>query len=358
MGKEGKKKKQIKLKRGLEPELNAVVERAAAGAVDGGDAGPRVGVENSAFARALASGDWHTRERGVRKLHEWLSTRVDAVTGKDLRYLWKGLFYCFWHSDKVPVQMELADRLASFVINLPHRSALLYYENFLDTMAREWSGIDRLRLDKFMTLTRVFLKSAFARMSRQHWHPDTVVPFSEALRKALGKAGSAGYVMTGFTLHIASIFIDELQGICNEDAASPDTVPWDVLAFLIDPFRVLLASSPSKAVVKRVRDSVYVKLTSEALGCLKSVAKGRGGGAGMAYAQADGLAMTEQLFELAALPQIPRMNRDAIYDAINATERLAVYQEDAPLFSGAEGPARGGPPRPPATPPQTPRHHT
>ena len=29
--------------------------------------------------------------------------------------LWKALFYCYWMSDKVPVQRELAERLAALI---------------------------------------------------------------------------------------------------------------------------------------------------------------------------------------------------------------------------------------------------
>jgi hypothetical protein len=58
---------------------------------------------NGGFARALASNDWATRERGLQALTLWLSGHRD-VQEADLMRLWKALFYCFWHSDKVPVQ--------------------------------------------------------------------------------------------------------------------------------------------------------------------------------------------------------------------------------------------------------------
>ena len=59
---------------------------------------------NSSFARALGSSEFHTRERGLQALTLWLSRRPD-VTDKDLLKLWKGVFYCFWHSDSAPVQV-------------------------------------------------------------------------------------------------------------------------------------------------------------------------------------------------------------------------------------------------------------
>ena len=58
---------------------------------------------DSKFARALGSVDYHTREAGLRGMTAWLSRRSD-LEEHDLLKLWKGVFYCYWHSDKAPVQ--------------------------------------------------------------------------------------------------------------------------------------------------------------------------------------------------------------------------------------------------------------
>lgn len=60
----------------------------------------------SKFARALGSVDYHTREGGLQALTTWLSRRHDIAELELLR-LWKGIFYCFWHSDKIAVQVGL-----------------------------------------------------------------------------------------------------------------------------------------------------------------------------------------------------------------------------------------------------------
>ena len=60
---------------------------------------------NSSFARALGSVDYRTREQGLQALTVFLSTRRD-MPRPDMLKLWKGLFYCFWHSDKEPVQVR------------------------------------------------------------------------------------------------------------------------------------------------------------------------------------------------------------------------------------------------------------
>ena len=60
--------------------------------------------------------------------------------------MWKALYYCMWMSDKVPIQMELAQTLAKLMhrFSSPELS-MDYVEAFLRAMKREWEGIDGLR---------------------------------------------------------------------------------------------------------------------------------------------------------------------------------------------------------------------
>lgn len=59
---------------------------------------------NSKFARALGSTDYATREKGVQALSKFLIYKKE-LPELDIMKLWKGLFFCFWHSDKVAVQV-------------------------------------------------------------------------------------------------------------------------------------------------------------------------------------------------------------------------------------------------------------
>lgn len=49
------------------------------------------------------------------------------------------------------------------------QTAFLYFSVFLETMRREWFGIDRLRLDKFMMLVRKFVHAVFQSLQAQKW---------------------------------------------------------------------------------------------------------------------------------------------------------------------------------------------
>lgn len=68
---------------------------------------PDVQENSSGLARALGSTDRDTREKGLVLLCNWLETH-DNVSQKDLIRLWKALYFCFWHSDLVSVQVRHA----------------------------------------------------------------------------------------------------------------------------------------------------------------------------------------------------------------------------------------------------------
>ncbi|TFY51593.1 hypothetical protein EVG20_g10925, partial [Dentipellis fragilis] len=72
--------------------------------------------------------------------------------------LWKGIFYCFWMSDKPLVQQDLATELAGILLTITSTQAFLaFMRGFWETTVREWNGIDRLRMDKYYMLVRRFV---------------------------------------------------------------------------------------------------------------------------------------------------------------------------------------------------------
>ena len=83
--------------------------------------------------------------------------------------LWKGFFYCFWLSDKTDGQNNLAELIANLVQNLPVEKDGTFFESgasrflrsFWETMGREWSGLDRLRLNKYYNLIKQVLHKSF-----------------------------------------------------------------------------------------------------------------------------------------------------------------------------------------------------
>jgi ribosomal RNA-processing protein 1 len=93
----------------------------------------------------------------VSTLSKWLAANKD-LERVDYLKVWKGLFYCFWLCDKPKPQHELAEIISEMICEV--RSWKLFLETFWETMAREWPGIDRWRVNKYYNFFRCMLKSS------------------------------------------------------------------------------------------------------------------------------------------------------------------------------------------------------
>lgn len=139
-----------------------------------------------AFAKKLASSDGSVRVKAFRALQHWLDLRIrsensgqsSSLTYRDFLRLWKALFYCMWMSDRATSQMQLAQRMgdlwmiideAQMAVGIDAASesaaGLLFVRAFWETACREWSGLDRHRLDKFYNVIRSFVAATVKSIS-------------------------------------------------------------------------------------------------------------------------------------------------------------------------------------------------
>ncbi|KAK2760724.1 hypothetical protein FQN54_001960 [Arachnomyces sp. PD_36] len=114
------------------------------------------------FVRELASSDRPTRDKAVESLTLYLSSRRDFSL-LELLKVWKGLFFCFYHSDRPLTQQALARNLSyKLVPALPRPNTLQnFLRAFWTTISRDFHSLDRLRLDKYLFLIRCYIGVAF-----------------------------------------------------------------------------------------------------------------------------------------------------------------------------------------------------
>ncbi|GIL67023.1 hypothetical protein Vafri_20412 [Volvox africanus] len=260
---------------------------------------------HSKFARALASTDFQTREKGLHALKTWMLRKTD-LNESDMMKIWKGLFYCFWHSDKAPVQAELAERLAATLTQLPEQTAYLYFTGFMSTIRREWFGIDRLRMDKFLMLIRKFIHSMLACLKASKWHADLVQMYAEYLHHHVMVPGD-NLLAAGVTYHCGDVLLDELRGVANGKA-----IPASALSSLLEPFTAALQNG-EQAALQRIGDSVFDTLLSELASPTDD----------SHYLQKlDVAGLAAQLFDKAAAPNTRGRNRRALHELSRALEKL------------------------------------
>uniref|UniRef100_A0A1J3GK44 Ribosomal RNA processing protein 1-like protein B n=1 Tax=Noccaea caerulescens TaxID=107243 RepID=A0A1J3GK44_NOCCA len=201
--------------------------------------------------KKLASCKQTIRDRSLRTvLRTWLPEQTE-IPDEDMKKLWQGIFYCMWHADKSLYQSELIDRLSSALQSLPLPLSLHYFTVFLFTMRREWSRIDRLRLDKFYLLIRRFLHGFFSLLDSNSWD----LEFTRRLMGVLfdGTILAADkFQGNGVNYHIASAFLEELRTFLP--------LKKEVLELLFAPFVTVLGVVNDKVLVGKIKSSLFDEL--------------------------------------------------------------------------------------------------
>uniref|UniRef100_A0A061SC00 Ribosomal RNA-processing protein 1 n=1 Tax=Tetraselmis sp. GSL018 TaxID=582737 RepID=A0A061SC00_9CHLO len=260
------------------------------------------GTGESKFARALGSTDFQTRDKGLNALTRWLATR-SSVPELDLLKLWKGIFFCFWHSDKAPYQAELAEKLAEIQSHLKAEVAFAYFAAFLKTIRREWLGIDRLRLDKFMMLIRRFLRHMFVLLGKSNWDIEAVRRYTQHLVDGC-LCPSDTYPAIGVAYHIADIYVEELELVAADGSGrGPPRGE--------EPFRQASCRSTSQALLRRMRDGVFFTVAERVEGCEGPIS------------EIDCEALAERIFGDAASKEVSQKNRNVLYEISNRLAKAA-----------------------------------
>lgn len=191
------------------------------------------------ISRSLAASDFQIRQDGFKKISEYLSG--NSMIYSDTLKLWKSLFYCkkdldLWMADKE--HEEIAEGLVSLIKSAP--SKWEWINGFFETMRNEWDGIDLVRIDKFMYLVRVFLKS-----SLEHGL-DAMGELQKVLKNLIEKCAFRGM---GLIFHVADVYLEEMP-----------SVPFTQKIEYIEPFISLMKSNKLNQVIDMVYNKILLKL--------------------------------------------------------------------------------------------------
>ncbi|XVE95063.1 hypothetical protein REPUB_Repub02eG0064200 [Reevesia pubescens] len=204
--------------------------------------------EGASLIKQLAACDKSTRDRAVRSLlNTWLPSQTE-VSDEEMKRLWKGLFYCVWHADKFPAQSDLIEKLSSVLPKLEPGLSLQYFSVFLLTMRREWTGIDKLRLDKFYLLIRRFLNCFFVMLKKRSWDLDFTRRSIRVLVDGTFLADDK-FQGNGVNYHIASIFLDEIRPFLP--------VKKEIIEVLLESFVGIMGKVSDKVLIGKIRSNMF-----------------------------------------------------------------------------------------------------
>ncbi|KAL5019480.1 hypothetical protein ScPMuIL_002372 [Solemya velum] len=223
---------------------------------------PHVSVE-AHFAQRLAANEKKIRDKAIKKLRRWLELRSaknkDVFSESDFLKIWKGLHYCLWMQDKPLIQEELAENVSRLVhVFGTVDVSMLFFKVFLLTEAREWNGIDRWRLDKFMMLVRQMVRQSLILLKSHSWKGLLVTKFKSVLMETV-LSTSESNTPDGLTIHLADLYLTELSSV-GQDQLTEEQV-WQ----LLEPFFLYIAKAKNMTIVQRVVSRIFDPIFNETL---------------------------------------------------------------------------------------------
>ncbi|XP_029315431.1 ribosomal RNA processing protein 1 homolog B [Cottoperca gobio] len=213
------------------------------------------------LAQRLASNEKPIRTKAIKKLRKYINVRshhsTSGFTVDELLKLWKGLFYCLWMQDKPQLQEELSNQISTLIHSFHNIDGqLLYLESFLQTFKREWTGIDRLRMDKFFQLVRFMFRQTFEMLKRKNWDSCVVGRFLELLTAQLLQSSSAAPI--GLQFHILDIYMTELAAVGSAELTADQNL------IFIEPFCKTAAKTKDRSLFSAICNSILSTIIDQA----------------------------------------------------------------------------------------------
>uniref|UniRef100_A0A3Q4HXZ4 Ribosomal RNA processing protein 1 homolog B-like n=1 Tax=Neolamprologus brichardi TaxID=32507 RepID=A0A3Q4HXZ4_NEOBR len=180
-------------------------------------------------------------------------------SGEELLKLWKGLFYCLWMQDKPLLQEELSRKISTLIHSFTStQQQLSYLRSFLQTMKREWTGIDRLRMDKFFQLVRFVFRQTFEMLRRRSLFPGhfAVSQFLELLTAQLLQSDAAA--PSGLQLHVLDLYLTELAVMGAAELTADQNLTF------IEPFCRTAARTKDRTLLSGICSSVFSTIINQA----------------------------------------------------------------------------------------------
>lgn len=150
--------------------------------------------------------------------------------------------------DKPRNQQRLARDLADLVDVLRTKENVLgFIEGFWKTIAREWSNIDALRMDKYLYLVRCYIGKGFQECAKKGWQDEFLDEYLSVLADTSLSIRDTK-VPNGLRFHVIDIYADEL-----EKADDMKKIP---LNKVLMPLRKLGKETITKTVRTRVQEAL------------------------------------------------------------------------------------------------------
>ncbi|XP_041591081.1 ribosomal RNA processing protein 1 homolog A isoform X2 [Vulpes lagopus] len=132
----------------------------------------------------------------------------------------------------------------------------LFLQTFWQTMNREWTGIDRLRLDKFYMLMRMVLNESLKALKTQGWEERQIEQLLELLTTEILHPDSQA--PSGVKSHFLEIFLEELSKVGAAELTADQNLRF------IDPFCTIAARTKDSLVLHNITRGIFEAIVEQA----------------------------------------------------------------------------------------------
>lgn len=138
--------------------------------------------------------------------------------------------------DKPAQQQALSRSLASLPASLKTPVVLPFLRAFWATIAREWTNIEALRLDKYLYLVRQYVNASFRFLSTNAWGNAEGIKRHGEIMAEFPLNAQDTKIPNGLRFHVLDVWVDELEkvdgewGVENRGVLEALCVPVETLA--------------------------------------------------------------------------------------------------------------------------------
>jgi len=110
-------------------------------------------------------------------------------------------------TDKLPIQSHVAQKMSSLLHVVSRMETLKFIRAFWSIIDRQWSYLDRLRMDKIYRLMRCLVKEGFVFLQNGNFDQEELQIYLAILSQGpLSPTSAAGIIG-----HISDVYVEELQ---------------------------------------------------------------------------------------------------------------------------------------------------
>ncbi|CDW79764.1 ribosomal rna processing protein 1 homolog b-like [Stylonychia lemnae] len=208
-------------------------------------------------SQLAASAQQEVRDRALQLLIKILIQEKQWINDpiKDLRAIWEGLFFLFWHSDKLQYQRDVAEKTSKIFAELGNTVGVekqkLWFEAFIYIFNLHWDKVDNYRIDKYLMFLRFQIFEVLSMLKKNEYPKEDMEWFKSIVQNLFMEET---IISKGIPLQICDIFLQELN---RSDSLN---ISLTNLGSILEPFLYAVANCRNKILVNRIVERVLEPL--------------------------------------------------------------------------------------------------